>query len=116
MLSLDAQEASYNAGQYSGQKKQYYVQNNMLNVKNNTAATSLLNFNDQSLAKKKKRSRRFPVSFFSYVTCIIINPFHAESNLSQTPISLGVQSRQSSLSLIFHGWLHGAAWKISRKT
>lgn len=55
MLSLDAQEASYNAGQYSGQKKQYYVQNNMLNVKNNTAATSLLNFNDQSLAKKKKK-------------------------------------------------------------
>lgn len=35
-------------------KKQYCVQNNMLNVKNNTAATSLLNFNDQSLAKKKK--------------------------------------------------------------
>lgn len=97
-------------------KKQYCVQNNMLNVKNNTAATSLLNFNDQSLAKKKKRSRRFPVSFFSYVTCIIINPFHAESNLSQTPISLGAQSRQSSLSSIFHGWLHGAAWKISRKT
>lgn len=36
-------------------KKQYCVQNNMLNVKNNTAATSLLNFNDQSLAKKKKK-------------------------------------------------------------
>lgn len=55
VLSLDAQEASYNAGQYSGQKKkQYCVQNNMLNVKNNTAATSLLNFDDQSLVKKKK--------------------------------------------------------------
>lgn len=44
-------------------KKQYCVQNNMLNVKNNTAATSLLNFNDQSLAKKKKDPEDFQYHF-----------------------------------------------------
>lgn len=45
-------------------KKQYCVQNNMLNVKNNTAATSLLNFNDQSLAKKKKKIQKISSIIF----------------------------------------------------
>lgn len=67
MIFLGAQEANYNAGQHSGQKKQYCVQSNMSSVKNNTTVTSFVNFDDQSLAKKSPEDfqHRFSHTFLA---------------------------------------------------